>query len=293
MPTTPSSIGPVRPGGRTPERCIVFLHIPKTGGVTLRRALMAKYSPRMLFLESLTEPLERIAATVPGSDRSDALVVSGHLHYGVHRYIPKRCDYITLLREPVSRVISMYHYIRGDPRHWLHAQLVGSGMGLEEFVKTCADPGVDNQQTRLISGRGSGEWQPGSDPPSVDREALEQAKRNLEGFLVVGVNERFDESFIMISRALGWRLPFYVTSNVTSQAKPASDRARALIRERNRLDFELYEFARTRFEAAVAAEGASFRREVTVFRAFNWIPEKLVPHTPARVRRRVRSRLPR
>ena len=40
------------------NRCIVFLHIPKTGGVTLKRALKWKYPSRTLYEETLTKPLE-------------------------------------------------------------------------------------------------------------------------------------------------------------------------------------------------------------------------------------------
>lgn len=258
----------------------------------MRRALKAKYGPRMLFVESLTKPVEAIAE-MPWGARRDALVVSGHLHYGVHRYIPKDCEYITMLREPVARVISMYRYILGDPRHWLHDELARSGMGLEEFVERSADPGVDNHQTRLISGRGSGELAPGRELPELDREALQEAKSNLERFLVVGLNERFDESFLLIGRALGWRLPFYITGNVSARSKPAADGAVALIRERNQLDLELYDFARDLLEAAVAAEGPSLQREVRAFKALNRIPEWVTPRAPARLRRGVRAVLPR
>ena len=108
----------------TADRCIVFLHIPKTGGVTLRRTLKRKYS-RFLSEETLTKPRQAFAR-VPLSERATAQVVAGHLHYGVHEYIPRECDYITVLREPVARVVSSYNYILGHPKHALHAELVRS-----------------------------------------------------------------------------------------------------------------------------------------------------------------------
>ena len=40
------------------DRCIVFLHIPKTGGVTLRRTLKRKYS-RVLSEETLDQAAPR------------------------------------------------------------------------------------------------------------------------------------------------------------------------------------------------------------------------------------------
>jgi hypothetical protein len=269
------------------NRCIIFLHLPKTGGVTLRRALKWKYAPEMLNLETLTKPAESIA-DVPLSERRNARVLTGHLHYGVHEYIPQPCDYITLLREPIARVVSYYYYILGHPKHWRHAEMVRSGMSLDEFARTSPERGVENDQTRMLAGRGAGELDAGR----LGREALDEAKRNLERFLVVGVTERFDESFILIRRALGWKFPLYVTANVATGAKPASETALQSIRERNQLDLELYEFAHGLFSAAIERQGESLQREVAVFRAVNRVPSRILPYTRAPVRRLLRG-LPR
>jgi hypothetical protein len=269
------------------NRCIIFLHLPKTGGVTLRTTLKWKYAPDMLTFETLTKPAESLGE-VPLSERRNARVLTGHLHYGVHDYIPQRCEYITLLREPIARVISYYYYILGHPKHWRHAELVRSGMTLNEFVRTSAERGIENDQTRMLSGRGAGELDAGS----LGREALDEAKRNLERFLVVGLTERFDESFILIRRALGWKLPLYVTANVSARPKPASEAAVKLIRQRNQLDLELYEFARELFSVAVEREAESLRREVAIFRTLNRVPNRIRPYAPGPVRRLVRG-LPR
>jgi hypothetical protein len=241
-------------------------------------------------------------ADVPEEDRRAARVVTGLLHYGVHRFVPQECEHITILREPVARVISMYQYALRTRRHRLHDELVGSGMGLEEFARTSADGGLDNLQTRMISGRKPGERSATAGAqrgawlaPRLGKDDLEEAKRNLDRFLVVGLTERFDESFILIRRALGWRLPMYATRNVAEgqTRDPPSEAALELIRERNQLDLELYEHARGLFEAAVAREGPSFRREVATFKVLNQVPSKIAPRMPAALRRSLRSVLPR
>lgn len=272
-----------------PDPAIILLHVPKTGGSTLRTALRWKYPSGMLFAESIYEPLERFGE-IPLERRAAARVVSGHLHFGVHDYLPGEAVYVTMLREPVARVISMYHYIRSDPRHRLHGQLT-AGMSLEEFVRTGADPGVDNHQTRMLAGVSSGVPGPELEPLGAAELAL--AKQNLERCLVAGVNERFDETFILMRRALGWRLPMYVSSKVASGPKPASDEARALIRERNLLDAELHAFARERLDAAIAAAGPTFAWELRAFKLLNRIPEAAGPRIPAPLRRRLRALLPR
>jgi hypothetical protein len=166
-------------------------------------------------------------------------------------------------------------------------------MGLGEFVRTAADPGVDNHQTRLIAGVGSGELHADGPPAPIGPETLELAKRNLERFLVVGVNERFDESFILIRRALGWKLPMYTSSRVASGSKPATEAEVELIRERNRFDLELYAFGERLLADAVAAQPPSFRREVGAFRLLNRVPAAIGPRIPAPVRRGIRAVLPR
>ena len=221
------------------DGCVIFIHLPKTGGRTLAAALRYKYPSRTLFLDSLYEPLERIEE-IPLERRRAARAMTGHLHYGVHRHMPQRCDYITMLRDPVARVVSMYRFIRGNPKNWLHDEVVGSGMGLEEFVLRAPDPTAENLQTRLhLRARSrQGDGAGGRRPPARarpaaapgDRGRSRPAKRNLDRFLVVGLTERFDESFILIRRALGWRLPMYESAQrqqggLSGPAESGGDRA--------------------------------------------------------------------
>ena len=204
---------------QAPSRCLVFIHLPRTGGTTLERVLERKYRSRVISAETLWEPLSSVAE-LPDEVKERALVVQGHLHHGVHDYLPRDCDYITILREPVARVVSMYRFIRGNPKHWLHEELVRSGASLAEFVRAGMDPGVDNHQTRLIAGIGAGDF--GRAQAELDASALALAKQNLDGFKAVGLTERFDESFIMIRRALGWRLPVYMSTNAARTGRPVA-----------------------------------------------------------------------
>jgi Galactose-3-O-sulfotransferase len=114
-------------------------------------------------------------------------------------------------------------------------------------------------------------------------------------FLVVGLTERFDESFILIRRALGWRVPMYETHNVSAAELPAPPTPAAIdqIRERNRFDLALYEHAAKLFAAAVASHGPSFAREVAAFRVLNRIPNAIGPRMPTRWRHSLRPILPR
>jgi hypothetical protein len=238
------------------DYCLVFLHIPKTAGTTLASALQWNYPPyRTLHIDLLGRPLEELEA-VPVEERSRLSLLHGHFAYGIHRYVPRPCRYVTVLREPIPRVISAYKHVLRRPQHELHGQVVGDGISLEEFIETFWVDKRISRQTRQLCNRHDG---------PLDRGALEEAKRNLEGFLLVGLTERFEETFALLRRAVRLRLPFYVTRNV-GQTMHASKHAVELIREREQLDLELYDFARDLFAQQVGRQSSSFTLEASIYR---------------------------
>ena len=253
----------VRADSGRSHSCLVFMHIPKTAGSTLSTSLMLNYPPRQsIRLDLIDRPAADIESEIPFEERARARLLRGHLPYGVHRYIPRSCEYITVLREPVARVTSAYKFILSNPAafsdHPLHDPEVGGRIGLEGYLETEGGlEGHGNRQTRLLTGRPSGH---------LDREVLEEAKRNLETFLVVGLTERFEETFALMRRALGLRIPFYVTRLVSAPFE-ISDHAVDLIRQQNELDLELYAFGRDLFTRQVARQGQSFRLEADTYRA--------------------------
>lgn len=251
---------------RSDETCLVFLHIPKAAGTSLCSLLVRNYPSRetihldiLGFPESPNpRPFDEEMEKIPLEKRSKLRLLWGHMGYGVHKQIPRRCEYITVLREPIGRVISVYKYVVSNPSHVLHDYVVGQQVGLEEYVESGIDENqTENSQTRQLSGRQFG---------ALDREALAEAKRNLEDFLVVGLTERFEETIVVLRRILKLRLPFYVTRNVSGPLD-VSERAAQLILERNRLDLDLYRFAIERFSEHVSRYNRSFGLEVLLFRA--------------------------
>lgn len=247
---------------RTSDGCLVFIHIPKTAGQTLHFVALRGYPEQeTIHCNILDRPVDEEMQKIPVSERSRARLVWGHIPYGVHRQIPRRCEYLTMLREPTARVISVYKHIRKTPGHELHHRLEEEQVGLELYVESAMDGGqTENSQTRQLSGRQFG---------ALDRDALDEAKRNLEKFLLIGLTERFEESFVMLRRSLGLHTPpLYVYRNVNvSTPLEVSEQAISLIRDRNALDLDLYDFARNLFDDRVARQGRSFNLEVSVLKS--------------------------
>ena len=113
-----------------------LMHIPKTAGTTLASTLQWNYPPRLTLHQDLLErPIEDMEQ-IPLERRSSARLLRGHVPYGVHRFIPRRCEYMTVLRQPVSRAVSAYKHVLRRPGNELHEHVVREGMGLEEFIET-------------------------------------------------------------------------------------------------------------------------------------------------------------
>ena len=265
---------------RPSKPSLVFLHVPKTGGQTIQSPLLRNFpQSERIYLDALDRPLDEAMNDIPLERRLTARLVWGHIPYGVHLYMPQRCEYFTILREPLGRVVSVYKYIIRTPEHGLHDRLLAEAMSLEEYLETGIDEGqTENSQTRQLSGRQFG---------ALDRNALETAKRNLEACLVVGLTERFEETFVLLRRTFGLRMRFYRTMNV-SPPYHASERAVELARERNELDLELYGFACELFAAQLERQNRSFGLEVSANRALR--PLSRVAGRAERGLRRLRNR---
>lgn len=263
--------------------CIILVHIPKTGGLTMARVIERHYEPGQILVVKSRSMISRLD-DLPESQKARLRFVRGHVPFGLHTRLPQHSTYVTMLRNPIERVLSLYSYVRSDREHTLHEQVVRNELTLEQYVRSdISREQVEDGQVRLLSGS----------PLDPDEDALETAKANLARFFsVVGVTERFDETMILLRRAFGWRSPVYFKRNVTKERVHRRDVPRhvvALIEEKNSLDVQLYEFARRLFYRAVAENAERFRRELGMLRLINTLYAP--PVSAARVARGVVTRL--
>jgi hypothetical protein len=249
------------------QSTLLFLHLPRTGGTTLTRIIERQYAAGRIYKlpYEAGPPLEAFIA-LPEQLKRQIKVVAGHFKFGFHKHLPQACTYLTLLRDPIERVISTYYYIRSNPTHTHHRATVESNLSLAEFVRRgISVVGTDNGMTRQLSG-----LTPPAPFGECRHEMVDMARANLdEHFGVAGLTEHYDRSLLLMRRQFGWTIPDYILLNVGSlrKAQPAVDpETLALITNQNRLDLELYEHARTRLNTQWLQSGPLLPLQLILWR---------------------------
>lgn len=253
------------------KKIVIFLHIPKAAGSTLRRIIEKEYqrdSILSLNSSSLSDCANEIG-NLTEVQIKELKFIQGHIEYGLHKYLPRSCTYITMLRNPAQRVISHYYYVLRTPNHYLHETVTANKMSLEDYIRSQITTELNNGQTRLLSGANK------VHAGLCSSEDLQAAKKHLEeNFAVVGLSEKFDESLLLLKQALNWRTPFYRSENITKNKQTTKNDLSSLlkmIKEYNELDFELYRFAQERFETELAKISLPDRLKFLGFKNLNKI----------------------
>jgi hypothetical protein len=227
------------------NQTLIFLHIPKTAGTTLNRIIEWQYNPLAIFTMDpyrIRATPERLR-TLSEARRRGIKMVRGHFYYGLHDLLPQGGTYMTVLREPVARFLSAYYFLQRRPLHPMHRKVTSERIGVEDFIRLT--PHRQNLQTSMLAGIKSN--------GTCEDHVLEVAKENLtKSFSVIGLCERFEESLMLMAATYGWEIPFYENRKVAKSRPKIEARAIEMIKEHNRLDLELYEFARQLFEASLA-----------------------------------------
>lgn len=262
-----------------PTPTVIFLHIPKAAGTTLHRILERHYPASTMFsIGPDAHASIREFKELPEAQRQAIRLFRGHMPYGLHTYLPQASTYFTVLRDPVERVISYYHYILRTPTHYLYDIVVGQKMSLKALLESGLPIMMNDTQVRLISGVwadvGFGE---------CTADILETARQNLrQSFSVVGLAEQFDATLLMLKQAYGWGPVFYVRENVGRGRdwQPTYDPTTlALIRQFNQLDDALYRDAQTLFSQQIQQQGASFQSKLALFRLSNRLYQLIRTHS--------------
>lgn len=248
----------------TMDHNLIFLHLPKNGGSTFHTILNRLYPLKETFtikLLSSTELNTQDFINLPADERKNIHLLKGHMQFGLHQYLTGETKYISFLRKPIDRIVSFYYYVLRQPTHRLYDRIVKNKLSLHDFVTQVNENDIHNAQIRWISGIDASE-----------NEMLGKALENIEKhFSFVGLQEKFDESIILLKKIYGWKIPYYLIENQTKK-KPAvidlDHKTREVIKELNNGDYILYENIKKQFEHRLTKE-TSLNFELKKLRLLN------------------------
>jgi len=233
---------------------LAVVHVHKTAGTTLAGVLKRSYGTHHCYVYAedpsapyfSAEHLRRIKERFYPRLRS----VLGHdvRVYSDLEDEVEPIEWVTFLRDPITRTASHYQY---------DVQRGGVDIPFEEWVTHDVVP---DRQTRIIAG-----------PDGTAEQAISLLSR----FSLVGLTERFDESLVMLQRAVGLPdiryAPRWVAPNNSIKRRLLSDpESVRRIEAVNRHDVELYRWVEEElYPKQQAAYGPALDGDVAAFKSSN------------------------
>jgi len=215
---------------------LYFLHIPKTGGTTIRQALIRSTSVFKipLHIDSTMKTFEERL-----KELKDEKVVVGHFTYGIHQFVNQPHEYATVLRHPAAYVFSSFDFtkltIRCGQKHASAQYAQGS---IRDYITNA--PQAQNMFTRQLSGLGALYTGP------VTEGDYDRAQENLNEFKYVGTTRRLGKFWQKLQTDYGFK------SNIGHERKAKTYRVENLkkddvdlILSLNKWDLKLYEYAKS------------------------------------------------
>lgn len=236
----------------------VFLHIPKTGGITLHYHIEKNFKKNefLLLYRSANQKLEnkqsvdQYILSLSKNQRDKIKIIYGHeVYYGIHELFPdKTVRYITFFRLPLELFFSFYNFFKYKIDHdnkWFKTEgsyfiiKDNNNFDFNKFVVSSDDLDITYQflAGRLLSGDFGVKC---SYPENIDN--LKKIEDILNKFYFIGLVEKA-EDFLFVYNELGIS-KFFVNKNKTKK-NYLNDRAfenKSKIISKMKFDYQLYDY---------------------------------------------------
>lgn len=229
-------------------RPVLFFHIPKCGGSTVTGYLHQQYQPKQIFQIDGQNPKQSIDEfkALSELERRKYRLVIGHAANHLLDYVGEEWIPMTVLRDPIDRVVSHYFYACRDKRHYLHRKLNEESIGLLEYVSRPLTAEVQNYYVGMFTGRSIDEVR------SAPLESIDLAFQFVtQRFRIVGFLSELSDAMRRLKGLARFHSEFENTRANKTEGRPAlkqiDPEVLQEITELNALDVQLFERLRRFF----------------------------------------------
>jgi hypothetical protein len=223
-----------------PER-VLFEHLPKCGGTTVTKYLTSQVPRRLVYEIDGRDPTRSIERfhRLAEEERRRYRLVTGHLTDDLIELVPPETITMTILRDPVDRIVSHYFFVREDPLHYLHETVVKGGITLEEYGRGELSSELSNWYTTYFSRLSPRETK--DDPERAVGVALRRIRARYD---IIGFLDRLAETMeVLRERAhLRQHFPGFRLNRTAGRPESSSipQGTLEIIAAANALDMRLY-----------------------------------------------------
>ncbi len=227
-----------------------FMHIPKTAGTTFEFILHRFYKLHKTFAFSgnFKDDIKKYKS-IPIYTRQKICLFTGHapIHIGIPEIDKIRI--ITFLRHPIERVKSFCQHVSEGKSPYLLKDFPPESFNLDTFLNS-GNRELSNLITKMLINEGS---------CTLDNKIKEMSKESARDLALenlfnkvacFGIQEKFDESLIIMKERLKWNWPFYLSKNIKNPNRLIHFKRHHLdkIAELNSIDMAIYENAYKKFK---------------------------------------------
>lgn len=220
-----------------------FVHVMKTAGGTFREQLKARYGDQLFPVGSVEGDMVNSYTDVdllrrtPFERHGSVGCYSGHYPYCAVRYVPRPVITLTLLRDPIERIVSYLRHCK--QRHPQHQALNFEQIYEDPFHRPCL---MHNHQVKVFAMVTDDEPESVMDVIDIDDRRLNIAKEQLAEVAVIGRQEEYGRFLDEATARLGWTAGPAQNVHLGGDGQ-ASVSLRRRIVDDNQADIDFYEYA--------------------------------------------------